>query len=764
MNVRRSLFATSAYLSLAGSVYAGTPADDVQQLRNAEEVMLNKKTSSEQLAGALAPILSSHCLAVGAETGITKAARLEGTEFQTFLRDIVRSESSYYVGLESKDSRSKARIELLQRFSSRATAEEVLADWFDLGRIKMLDGEKIKTHGKFAIDDQVSARELTPGLSLDVDASKLAADIGGPGAGNGRIDNGEWANIELALINQTGVPWFSTSATAEGSGDCIFVPKQKSQIMAELALEERTSIQTWVYVSRECKTPKSTFTIVVADTWQTPDSTQKLAVDIDTVAMGTFRLKPNQVDADDPGHSDGSQGSILEPARAYEISASVHAGSSFSDASLSVGFGQHDMNFFRSTTMRSVRMHPYSVGRFSPGDDVDVTLLKRDKYRDAFIDRVDTSRWVDFGSKDSTIWIPVETTLVWTTTAAPSEESDASDEDIAPVADGETAPVVDGKDSTVESTESTEPTFSETGKVPFDLVYELFVDNLSLIPHPTETATENGILATDGYELVVDEEAILATYAAWGVHEEPAPTPAEERSLSYTYRSYFPLKIYAPPIVSGCMKKRSMSYNKEAVIDNGECEFYRRADIYADFTSVPKADNFSNLNGMPIWAPDNVSTNSYGIRAVYGHRPRVSLSVEIGAVAPDNFNEDRVLAMRRSAVNAGLGRGFRVDKPLEFEVMGQIGLNKYEMLGMLNAGQPDSVLEPASARNLTYGLASRALLSFNPALGSYVGMHYTSGSPLSIRSKDPTLNHNSALGVVADEFRTGFELGFSYHF
>jgi hypothetical protein len=127
------------------------------------------------------------------------------------------------------------------------------------------------------------------------------------------------------------------------------------------------------------------------------------------------------------------------------------------------------------------------------------------------------------------------------------------------------ATVDDGSDSSSEEASSDNPQRPSTERVPSGVVERLIRENVHLAPRPASSVVDGSIEATDGYEIVVDSEAIISAYDAYGAVEVEAVEEPEvetvERTIAYRYLNYIPVGIQAPVIITKLRLDLGLAYN-----------------------------------------------------------------------------------------------------------------------------------------------------------------------------------------------------------
>jgi hypothetical protein len=798
----------SLILFCMGDALAQAGPRDVRLLNAAERVLLTEATK-EQAVDALAPILMDSCSQIAKESGSPGVFQLNSEEFESGLRRLIGKLAKPYLTASTGKKRRVARRQLLRQVTDRATAMSLVETWLGLRGVRTGGAGKIDFQGFLPISDQVSASSTANGLSLAADKTKLVGDSGGPGGGNGAIDGGEWIDLELVLTNNTGRPWFSTSATTKSNHPCVFVPKNYERVLKEMSPGESTKVPASFYVSRNCTSNSTSFQIEIRDTWRTPGAPQRLLISVSPTPTGNYRVLAKQIDSDDPGSSDGSGTRALGPDNAYELSLGLRTSARFGQAAMGIGFASQDQPLFEGITIRPTLLQKTGPGRFAPGDDIDIKLVGPATYLSVFRSRAEDSRWVSLDtSEKSYVWLAVDTVLGWE--ARPGQSA-----------------------STV-----IQP--GPIGKIPLAQILRWIGRHTELSPRPVSTKAANAIEATDGYEIVFDKTAFAKAYKEWGQQSPQATSAVDPIVLGYTYRSYVPVRLFVPEEVQGCTDSQASNFDMKATKDDGSCTYVRgctdsiaqnynpqanRSDNSCRYRrgcmdesalnydrSAVRADNscryargcmdrsalnydraavrddgncefpppyvrfdggmrFLSFTGRTLTSadPDEVVQQFWDyekpmsingkLRASFGNRWRGMASVE-GGTFPSTMFASSLLSGGRFAIEAGGGRAFRwMDGNLELELLAKLGFSKVSFSGQVQLGDPTTEITNTSQDfYLHYGLEPRLIFRFMPNLGLFAGFSWESGMSVTI------LTPTGRQGVVLSIPRTGLELGVSYFY
>ena len=123
------------------------------------------------------------------------------------------------------------------------------------------------------------------------------------------------------------------------------------------------------------------------------------------------------------------------------------------------------------------------------------------------------------------------------------------------------------------------------GKVPLSAVLKWVQDSVELVPRPASTKTFGGIEATDGYEIQFDKSGFSEAYRGWGsaagavrnggekANASPGVKATGPIVLPYRYRSFIPVPIQTPQLVTGCTDDGAQNYNSAATKDDGSCTY-----------------------------------------------------------------------------------------------------------------------------------------------------------------------------------------------
>jgi len=532
-------FLAFACLSLPAG--AATPPKDIQLIERADQALRDGKSRAERV-DPLVELVLYNARRIGDETGASDSLLLDSVEFRRLVERYVKAvvESGFPKGKQT----ASARLAVLSALGTRSTAELLLSDWLGFAADHDFIENEIPSSGSIGLADQVQVRAAAGGLTVQTTGSRVVSDSGGPGSDNGVLDAGEWAKIAVQLSNESSLPWFSTSAWPESGHPCVFVPAGSEVVLSEMAPSSTASLVVSAYFSHDCPVEGPAIKIRVRDSERTRGADQEIRLLLSPTPIGRIRVTDARLDADEPGYSDGSDLASLHPDRDFELSASLSAAARMDLAKMGLGFRDLAFALFSDGGQRDVNMVALGAGRFLAGDDVDLSVQEPALYKDAFSALEGDSRWVGRNG-ESLIWVGVDTQLGW---------------EISPAKAG------------ISSIDSPSP----LPRVPEEIVYDMTQKFSKLVPRPAPPQTNSGLAATDGYEIQFDREGFQEDYAAWGAAPSaPALKSAAQVAVvrTYSYRSYFPIRIYEPQAIRGCTDKLAINFLPAAEVDDGSCRF-----------------------------------------------------------------------------------------------------------------------------------------------------------------------------------------------
>jgi hypothetical protein len=708
---------------------------EIQRLSNAERVLLQGATDDEAVA-VLLPMLVDRCSEIAEESGSPHFFGMNKDGFQEEATSLLLNIVQTYLNVDSLRERREETYALLERVTDRRFAEIIVGQWLSIGKPRLSDLMEIENFGEFPSNGLITAESSGEGLTLDTKNIIVVRDSGGPGAGNGVIDSGEWVEFKFSLKNDTPVPWFSTSAVARANHPCVFVPKGREQVLSEMTPGESGSVNAKVYVAKTCPDSEASFQIAVADTWQTEKEPQIITMSFRPSDTSRFRLLPKTLDSDHPGSSDGNGGNRLMSGRAHEFSLGAESSEQMLLGSMAVGFGSRDRGLFESVDIRSLPLHVSLPGQFSPSDDLELKLKEGRAFFEKFRDRTEDSRWFSMDEgRTSVVWLAVDTVLA---REFPIVKSEANEEA--------------GESVKTKSQESED-------RVPVAQVMEWVQTFTELVPRPAEPKSEGAIDSTDGYEVVFESKAFQEAYGQWGAVEEvPENETPESGRLTYRYRSFVPIQIQAPKHVLGCTDRSALNYQKNATKDDGGCRyppFYKRLDLGVGWSSLPaiRPTPLGETSQTVVWSGDTVSTTGGQVRFSAGNRWRVMGAMEYERVGASSYSQTADLKGSRFGVDVGFGKPFNlITQKLELEALAKVGLDSVRFTGLLEKELPFSEVGGGATVGFHGGLELRLIARIMSNVGLYAGAAVETGRAVSVPTGFGSVDLVSSDSISSGEF------------
>jgi hypothetical protein len=221
-----------------------------------------------------------------------------------------------------------------------------------------------------------SASVTTPSgpLKLQDKGSWVRGDEGASGHGNGVLDPGETALITLSFENTSKSRLYSTSLYVEGASECLYIGDvvEHETLLPELEPGATAEIALRVFASRHCRGQTARVRLRAHDSNRFAGGL-RYDVNLKLAAVGSSRLYGTELDGDDYGHSEPTQGERLAPGAQVELSTGLRvAGGGV--ASVRQAFAvpapltsEHDPGVasFRSSS---------GVSTAAAADDVDMTV------------------------------------------------------------------------------------------------------------------------------------------------------------------------------------------------------------------------------------------------------------------------------------------------------------------------------------------------------------------------------------------------------
>ena len=464
-----------------------------------------------RLREALVRTVETQCDALLRESGIRDLVAVDRSDLSARIAERVDAEGRAAVSAPAA-TRRQALSDLGRRVTARKLAEAILARWLGFPE----DGPERPRNDR---PDNIGAQLITspgPGdvLRLVPASSRLLAEVGGPGEGNGFLDAGEWVKVQLGVENPTGRPWFSTTAFPRAESSCVFV-EPDGVVLPELAPAGSSGVfELWVYVGRDCAGGSRRLIISVRDTLRAPRTAIELAVALNPIEAPAPRVLRGRFDTDELGSSDGRLRPDVVPDERFEYSADVSVpGVAAFEVRTGYSTPADLGRLFTGWSYRDEPLVPDADRIFRAADDVDATVVGPAPYARVLEGAGLSHRWVN--RANPRLWLAVDTSLQ---VARPGPAPKA-----ATPAPAQRTP---------------EPLAPEA-------VAGLVAGHLKLETHPAQPLLPGAVAATTGVEAVFDAKGFMTAYRklVWPDPEPAAPgtvltAPAAPAPVSYRIRQY----------------------------------------------------------------------------------------------------------------------------------------------------------------------------------------------------------------------------------
>ena len=163
-------------------------------------------------------------------------------------------------------------------------------------------------------------------LAMDLSASSVTQDRGTIGSGNGILDPGETAVLNLRFKNTSNRRLMSTSLYPRGLSECLFPTSPfigKEYELKELDPGASQTLSFGIYASSECAGRTGTIYIDGYDTHEFSAAPLKYALKLSLSDATQATLVNVRIDRDDYGHSEPTKSSRIQPEDKVEVSASL---------------------------------------------------------------------------------------------------------------------------------------------------------------------------------------------------------------------------------------------------------------------------------------------------------------------------------------------------------------------------------------------------------------------------------------------------------
>ncbi len=483
-----------------------------------DEEALRSYSPPDSLQAAFAATLLGGVRDLARRKGIATEAQVDSQEFADFVGRAADRTLEQRWGTVRETGDAGALDSLARSASSDRGAERLLAGW--LGVPRPADPEP-------RADDSTDPPRLSSQMStgsrgtvrLRPDLSSVTAEIGGPGAGNGVVDAGEWVHLSLALENAGDSPLFSSSAWVHSDHECLFADQDTEHELAETAAGETAALETWLYLSRECPDEVS-FRVQLRDTHRSRPA--EIAVRLAPRTVLDARLAATLIDADVPGSSEAGD-PALEAGRRIEIATDLElVRGQAHGATMVYALDESHLELMAAAEMREEPMHRRDARYFEAGDDLDIEAAGASHFSTGIARLQRDSRW--FTGDERRIWIGTDTVLHATSPDPP---------------DGAPRPPADTPDPALTPAH-------------FDAVSALVLQHLRLVASPTPAELPGAVAAAEGYEVLFDRQGFLDGLSALaGPTAATADEPGTSRAahVPYSFRHYLALEVHGPAVV-----------------------------------------------------------------------------------------------------------------------------------------------------------------------------------------------------------------------
>jgi len=257
--------------------------------------------------------------------------------------------------------------------TSHAFLDGFIADWVG---IPMVASQLDKS-------ENLGATITSNPSRLYVERAEIVEEIGGDGAGNGRLDHGEWAAISLNLKNGSSIPWFSTSIyVTVNQPNCAWVNDSEIEPGEFLKNGSEVQVPIWVYVSPMCPEISAIQLIVTkVDSHRTAEPGISSVVRIPVERKLTSKIVDLLMDTDVPGESSGHQMKIISPDTFSEISHGVRfSGRPAVQVEETLQIAKDQMGLFITPTTLESQLSITNGTHARAGDDLDLKVIDKSSF------------------------------------------------------------------------------------------------------------------------------------------------------------------------------------------------------------------------------------------------------------------------------------------------------------------------------------------------------------------------------------------------
>ena len=495
------------------------------------------------------------------------------------LEDALRKELTERIGGVLKEADAGKRRDrahqLLREVTTHRFVENQIARWLGFPSLGELAGQG-RAQKPGSLGSQVVFKTNKGALRVNSKKAVLLRDVGGAGSGNSVVDVGEWVKLGVHLKNSSSLPFFSSSAWVRSKDPCLWSDVSLEHPLSEMAPGEGESeLEFWVYVSGRCGHQRPRRLVVEVKDSHRGDG-HVLVAKVRPESAARARLGTVSFDSDVPGSSDGSRRE-LHPGQQFELSSTLTVPSTEGLlARQFYAFPEDSEGLFHATTFRGSAMVSESSTSLQGGDDVDVQVSRTTQYRKHLGELKKSREWV------------LNQRLLWGAIEVPMQ-----------VGAGVVAPEVC-------SVEVTPRVWTARQ------VIELLRKNIRLESRPARPLMKTGLVATDGYEIVIDEEAFAREYSQRVEKEvcsdDPGgkAVPVRSGKGSYVFRYYTSLDLPDLQPVSPPRERVRLPGKKPILRSEGEPqEDFEFPDLRVDLASGWGLISNLQPKGAP-WDPGQV--------------------------------------------------------------------------------------------------------------------------------------------------------------
>ena len=372
---------------------------------------------------------------------------------------------------------------------------------------------------------QLSITSEADELAIRVADSAILTEVGGAGAGNRVLDAGEWVRLRLLVENPGSRPYFSSSAWVVPGSECVWTDRLTEHRLAEMAPDGgEAQLMFWVYLATDCDDDYE-IDVRVKDTHRAPGRPQAARLRMRPVPRVAVDLTHTFFDTDVPGFSDGSGAIQLEPDLRFELGTDLRIRQGdVRAARVKYGVVEPLTSLFTKLEHRDVDQIQLSYSQFEAGDDLDAEVAAQDSFENE-LRKYGYSKqpWYE-ADEGGVLWVAVDVQLdvVSPDPQEPEEERRRRAEE----------PVL---------------TFQH-----IDYIGALVKKHIMLVTRPAEPEVRGALDATDGYEVVFDDDGFMNELAVLlkPTEDSAAKPPLRPDTLPYRFRRYIPVglpAIASPP-------------------------------------------------------------------------------------------------------------------------------------------------------------------------------------------------------------------------